>query len=66
MHDESDKVSNSSISLKDCLERVLLQNSIWNILPRKWFKPIGLFADMKVTFLQIQICENEKDCLQVH
>ena len=66
VHDKSDKVGNSSISLNDCLERVLLQNNIWNILPRKWFKPIALFADMKVTFLQILICENEKDYLQVH
>ena len=55
------------MSLNECLETGSpLQNLIWDILTRSWFRPILLCGDIEKAFLQIRIRESERDVLRFH
>ena len=66
MYDASAKPEGSP-SLNECLETgPRLQNLLWKILVRIRMRPVVITGDMKQTFLQISITEEERDALHFH
>ena len=62
--DGSARANERSPSLNDSLETgPPLQNLLWNVLMRNWFKAVALAGDLKQAFLQIQIREEDRDSL---
>eukprot|EP00794_Sanderia_malayensis_P001494 gene1494-biopygen1238 len=67
LYDASARSNEKSRSLNDCLETgPQLQNRIWDILTRNRMQPWVASGDIKQAFLQIRICESNRDVLRFH
>ena len=65
--DGSARGNERSPSLSDCFETgPPLQNLLWNVLVRNWFKAVALAGDLKQAFLQIWIREEDRNSLHFH
>ena len=63
----SAKPTKASPSLNERLEvGSAFQNTLWNVLTRCRFKPVALTGDLKQTFSQIRINEDDWDALRFH
>ena len=67
VYDASARVQDNTPSLNECLNPgPPLQNQLWNVLVRERFNPVALTADIKQAFLQVRICEEDRDALRFH
>ena len=67
VYDASAKSNCSSPLLNKCLETgPALQNLLWSVLARSRFFPRALCGDIKQTFLQARIKEEDRDALRFH
>ena len=67
VYDASAKSNCSSPLLNKCLETgPALQNLLWSVLARSRFFPGALCGDIKQTFLQVRIKEEDRDALRFH
>ena len=67
VYDASAKSNCSSPLLNRCLETgPALQNQLWSVLARSRFFPGALCGDIKQTFLQVHIKEENRDALRFH
>jgi hypothetical protein len=62
VYDASVRVEDNAPSLNECLNPgPPLQNQLWSVLVRGRFNPVALTADIKQAFLQVRICEENRD-----
>ena len=67
VYNASAKSTLSSLSLNECLQTgPLHQNLLRNILIRNRFSPVTLCGDIKQTFLQVRINEEDRDAIRFH
>ncbi len=67
VYDASARVQDNAPSLNECLSPgPPLQNQLWSVLVRGRFNPVALTADIKQAFLQVRICEEDRDALRFH
>ena len=67
VYDASARVEDNAPSLNECLNPgPPLQNQLWSVLVRGRFNPVALTADIKQAFLQVRICEENRDALRFH
>ncbi len=67
VYDASSKEGENSPLLDDCLETgPPLQNLLWDVLVRNHLKPVALSGDLKQTFLQVRIRQQDRDSLRFH
>ena len=67
VNNASSKSILSSPSLNECLQTgPPLQNLLWNVLIRNRFSPVALCGDIKQTFLQVHIKEEDRYAIRFH
>ena len=67
VYDASARVEDNAPSLNECLNPgPPLQNQLWSVLVREGFNPVALAEDIKQAFLQVRICEENRDALRFH
>jgi hypothetical protein len=67
VYDASARESEKSPSLNDCLlTGHSLHNQLWSVLVRKRFHPVAVAGDVQKAFLQVRVCESERDSLRFH
>ena len=66
VYDASARASPDCPSLNECLNpgRPLLNR--WNVLVRQRVYPVAVSGDIRQAFMQIRVCESERDALRFH
>ena len=67
VYDASARAHSEAPSLNECLNLgPPQQNQLWKVLTRAWFHPVAVTRDIKQTFLQVRIFEEDLDALRFH
>ena len=67
VYDASAKAQVDAVSLNDCLNPgPVLQNNMWNILVRSRVHPVAVNRDLKKSFLEERVKEEDMDALRFH
>ena len=67
MYDASARAYAGAPSLNECLNPgPPLQNKLWSVLVRSRSHPVAVTGDVKQTFLQVRIKEQDRDSLRFH
>ena len=67
IYDASARGNVETPSLNDYLKTgPPLQNKLWSVLVRNRFQPVALARDLKQAFLQVRICEEDREVMRFH
>ena len=67
VYDASARAHDNAPSLNECLYTgPPLQNQLWSVITRNRFHAVAVAGDLQKAFLQVRVCEAERDALRFH